>query len=306
MMIWLGYLRPLVSAGIGECSRPTRWYHWYLYSYFTLSTYLWFSYLLFLLFNSHSLFLVLLLLNILYIYFFSQIHDVCLRVSFDLNPSSWTLILDSFTKMLQYLIHTNAASVASVMECLHTIKFVYSPFFFPQIPFLCICIIQCPVLSFKFGIASLSIYDFCSLFFAVHTSYQSILQRICIPTSNNYVLTSTFRASDVLLVYIIENVHHLKIPNWWNSFSVSFHALIRNYFARLILSKTKDVLLTQERKCPDTAVCGKSRLLLSLCLVILSQAMDHPFQLIFGNWLLRWAVIILAFSFFGDIYAYRC
>ena len=136
MMIWLGYLRPLVSAGIGECSRPTRWYHWYLYSYFTLSTYLWFSYLLFLLFNSHSLFLVLLLLNILYIYFFSQIHDVCLRVSFDLNPSSWTLILDSFTKMLQYLIHTNAASVASVMECLHTIKFVYSPFFPPKFLFM--------------------------------------------------------------------------------------------------------------------------------------------------------------------------
>ncbi|XP_030951658.1 HEAT repeat-containing protein 6 isoform X2 [Quercus lobata] len=50
------------------------------------------------------------------------IHDVCLRVSFDLNPSSWTLILDSFTKMLQYLIHTNAASVASIIECLHTIK----------------------------------------------------------------------------------------------------------------------------------------------------------------------------------------
>ena len=98
MMIWLGYLRPLVSAGIGECSRPTRWYHWYLYSYFTLGTYLWFSCLLLLLFNSHSLFLVLLLPNILY--FLSQIHDVCLRVSFDLNPSSWTLILDSFTKML--------------------------------------------------------------------------------------------------------------------------------------------------------------------------------------------------------------
>ena len=143
MMIWLGYLRPLVSAGIGECSRPTRWYHWYLYSYFALGTYLWFSCLLLLLFNSHSLFLVLLLPNILY--FLSQIHDVCLRVSFDLNPSSWTLILDSFTKMLQYLIHTNAASVASVMECLHTIKFVYSPFFLalPNFLFLCICIMKC-------------------------------------------------------------------------------------------------------------------------------------------------------------------
>lgn len=239
-------------------------------------------------------------------------HDVCLRVSFDLNPSSWTLILDSFTKMLQYLIHTNAASVASIIECLHTIKFVYSSsVFFPPNSFLCICImkcyfstiIQCPKLSFKFRIASLSIYEYCSLFFAVHTSYQSILQRICIPTSNNYVLTSTFRASDVLPVYIIENFHHLKIPSWWNSFSVSFRTLIRNYFARLILSKTKDVLLTQERKCLDTAVCGKSRLLLSLCLVILSQAMDHPFQLIFGNWWLRWEVIILA-SFFLVISMY--
>lgn len=47
MMIWLGYLRPLVSTGIGECSLPTRWYRWYLYSYFTLGKYLWFSCLLF-------------------------------------------------------------------------------------------------------------------------------------------------------------------------------------------------------------------------------------------------------------------
>lgn len=211
----------------------------------------------------------------------------------------------SFTLMLLQLLPSwNAFTPLSLFTLL----------FFPPNSFLCICIvkcyfstiIQCPVLSFKFGIASLSIYDFCSLIFAVHTSYQSILQRICIPTSKNYVLTSPFPAADVLPVYIIENFHHLKIPSWWNSYSVSFRALIRNYFARLILSKTKDVLLTQERKRPDTAVCGKSRLLLSLCLVILSQAMDHPFQLIFGNWLLRWAVIILAFSFFGDIYAYRC
>ena len=208
----------------------------------------------------------------------------------------------SFTLMLlQLLPSSNASTPLSLL----TLPFFYlSPISF----FYAYALWNATFLPLynKFGIASLSIYDFCSLFFAVHTSYQSILQRICIPTSNNYVLTSTFRASDVLLVYIIENVHHLKIPSWWNSFSVSFHALIRNYFARLILSKTKDVLLTQERKRPDTAVCGKSRLLLSLCLVILSQAMDHPFQLIFGNWLLRWAVIILAFSFFGDIYGYWC
>lgn len=49
------------------------------------------------------------------------IHDVCLRVSFELNPSSWTLILDSFAKMLEYLIHT-PDSLDSIMECLDTIK----------------------------------------------------------------------------------------------------------------------------------------------------------------------------------------
>uniref|UniRef100_A0A2N9IEJ3 Integrase catalytic domain-containing protein n=1 Tax=Fagus sylvatica TaxID=28930 RepID=A0A2N9IEJ3_FAGSY len=55
------------------------------------------------------------------------IHDVCLRVSFELNPSSWTLILDSFAKMLEYLIHT-PDSLDSIMECLDTIKLIYSLF----------------------------------------------------------------------------------------------------------------------------------------------------------------------------------
>ena len=174
-----------------------------------------------LLFNSHSLFLVLLLLNILYIYFFHRfmmsVFVFPLTLIHLLGLSSLTPLQRcsniSFTLMLLQLLPSwNAFTPLSLFTLL----------FFPPNSFLCICIvkcyfstiIQCPVLSFKFGIASLSIYDFCSLFFAVHTSYQSILRRICIPTSNNYVLTSTFRASDVLLVYIIENVHHLKIPSW--------------------------------------------------------------------------------------------
>ena len=112
--IWIGYLRPVVFAGIGGCDWLSR-YERYFDSHITfgICSANCFSSLPHL-FNSHFLNL-------------SQIHDVCLRVSFELNPSSWILILDSFAKMLEYLIHT-PDSLDSIMECLDTIKLLYSLF----------------------------------------------------------------------------------------------------------------------------------------------------------------------------------
>jgi hypothetical protein len=59
-----------------------------------------------------------------------QIHDVCRRVSYEISSSSWSLILDSFANMLEYLLNkadssANAAKITSMMDCLETIRLVF-------------------------------------------------------------------------------------------------------------------------------------------------------------------------------------
>lgn len=60
----------------------------------------------------------------------TQIHDVCRRVSYEISSSSWSLILDSFANMLEYLLNkadssANAARITSMMDCLETIRLVF-------------------------------------------------------------------------------------------------------------------------------------------------------------------------------------
>ncbi|XP_059441155.1 uncharacterized protein LOC132173631 isoform X2 [Corylus avellana] len=55
------------------------------------------------------------------------IRDVCRRVSYEISSSSWSLILDSFANMLEYLLNkadssANAAKITSMMDCLETIR----------------------------------------------------------------------------------------------------------------------------------------------------------------------------------------
>ncbi|XP_038687372.1 HEAT repeat-containing protein 6 isoform X2 [Tripterygium wilfordii] len=49
------------------------------------------------------------------------IHGICHRTTVELNPSSWTFILDSFGKMLEFCIGNNSAT-SSVIECLETVR----------------------------------------------------------------------------------------------------------------------------------------------------------------------------------------
>ncbi|XP_022722364.1 HEAT repeat-containing protein 6 isoform X2 [Durio zibethinus] len=53
------------------------------------------------------------------------IHDVTRRVSLDMNSSSWALILESFTKMMDFFLAkatSNAALYKPVLECLETVS----------------------------------------------------------------------------------------------------------------------------------------------------------------------------------------
>ncbi|XVF53243.1 hypothetical protein PTKIN_Ptkin05aG0084100 [Pterospermum kingtungense] len=55
------------------------------------------------------------------------IHDVSRRVSLDMNSSSWTLLLDSFSKMMDFFLAkaiSNASLYKPVLECLETLRFV--------------------------------------------------------------------------------------------------------------------------------------------------------------------------------------
>ncbi|XP_021274684.1 uncharacterized protein LOC110409597 isoform X2 [Herrania umbratica] len=57
------------------------------------------------------------------------IHDVSRRVSLDMNSSSWTLLLDSFTKMMDFFLAkatSNAALYKPVLECLETLRYLVS------------------------------------------------------------------------------------------------------------------------------------------------------------------------------------
>ncbi|XVF10239.1 hypothetical protein REPUB_Repub07fG0165800 [Reevesia pubescens] len=57
------------------------------------------------------------------------IHDVCRRASLDMNSSSWTLLLDSFTKMVDFFLAkatSNAALYKPVLECLETLRYIVS------------------------------------------------------------------------------------------------------------------------------------------------------------------------------------
>lgn len=62
------------------------------------------------------------------------IHDVSRCVSLEINSSSWTLILDSFEKMMVYFVGKagfragshNAAFVKPAMECLETLRYLMS------------------------------------------------------------------------------------------------------------------------------------------------------------------------------------
>ncbi|KAF5734929.1 HEAT repeat-containing protein 6 [Tripterygium wilfordii] len=47
------------------------------------------------------------------------IHGICHCTTVELNPSSWTFILDSFGKTLEFCIGNNSA-ISSVIECLKT------------------------------------------------------------------------------------------------------------------------------------------------------------------------------------------
>ncbi|OMO95180.1 Armadillo-like helical [Corchorus capsularis] len=57
------------------------------------------------------------------------IHDVSRRVSLDINSSSWTLLLDSFTKMMDIFLAkaaSNSALYKPVLECLETLRYLVS------------------------------------------------------------------------------------------------------------------------------------------------------------------------------------
>ncbi|OMP02756.1 hypothetical protein COLO4_10863 [Corchorus olitorius] len=57
------------------------------------------------------------------------IHDVSRRVSLDINSSSWTLLLDSSTKMMDIFLAkatSNAALYKPVLECLETLRYLVS------------------------------------------------------------------------------------------------------------------------------------------------------------------------------------
>ncbi|XP_017973347.1 PREDICTED: HEAT repeat-containing protein 6 isoform X1 [Theobroma cacao] len=57
------------------------------------------------------------------------IHDVSRRVSLDMNSSLWTLLLDSFTKMMDFFLAkkpSNAALYKPVLECLETLRYLVS------------------------------------------------------------------------------------------------------------------------------------------------------------------------------------
>ncbi|XWS50226.1 hypothetical protein CRYUN_Cryun12cG0070300 [Craigia yunnanensis] len=58
-----------------------------------------------------------------------EIHDVSRRVSLDMNSSSWTLLLDSFSKMMAFFLAkptSNAALYKPVLECLETLRYLVS------------------------------------------------------------------------------------------------------------------------------------------------------------------------------------
>lgn len=53
-------------------------------------------------------------------------HDICVRVSFELSSSSWTLVLDSFGNLLECFIHrvpSQADTLPNAIECLVTLRF---------------------------------------------------------------------------------------------------------------------------------------------------------------------------------------
>lgn len=65
-----------------------------------------------------------------------QIHDVCQRVSLEINSPSWALMLDTFGTMVESFLgkagskrvfSENAARIKAVMECVETVRFVHSP-----------------------------------------------------------------------------------------------------------------------------------------------------------------------------------
>lgn len=70
--------------------------------------------------------------------FFSQIHDICRRVSFDINCSSFSNVLNCFRKMLDRFLRQDAtgdelteicrtAAIVPAIECLQAIRFFLAP-----------------------------------------------------------------------------------------------------------------------------------------------------------------------------------
>lgn len=66
----------------------------------------------------------------LFIFLFKQVHNVCHRVSFQFNTSSYDLFLKCFRNIIEYFFaqagsSSNFTGFKTVMECLESIRFVY-------------------------------------------------------------------------------------------------------------------------------------------------------------------------------------
>lgn len=72
---------------------------------------------------------------ILLLVFLSQIHDICQRVSFDMNFSSFSSVLNCFGKMLNLSLRKAVTSdeiigttiIIPAIECLQAIRFSHHP-----------------------------------------------------------------------------------------------------------------------------------------------------------------------------------
>lgn len=119
----------------------------------------------------------------------TQIHDVCRRVSYEISSSSWSLILDSFANMLEYLLNkadssANAARITSMMDCLETIRLVFehvlpvAPSHFGPIHFYGMIVLLLYLHTYKMASgffyfqASLG-YDFCLRLSMIHLAMAS-------------------------------------------------------------------------------------------------------------------------------------
>lgn len=146
-----------------------------------------------------------------------QIRDVCRRVSYEISSSSWSLILDSFANILEYLLNkadssANAAKITSMMDCLETIRLVFehvlrvAPSHFGPIHFYGMIVLL--LLLYLHSIK----WPRVSFIFKLHLVMTSAY--VLKIYSYNHALTFLFRTSDGSSVLVTENVHHLKISSW--------------------------------------------------------------------------------------------